>query len=607
MKAAVAEVFDAEAMPKVLRRIVVLALRHRLLVAGAIGSSLLAAVAGLTLPKLYGRAVDQAQHLLAHGAHGGEPTREALVVTAALVVVTAATRGLLTGLSGFMAETCSQKVAYELRLQFFRQLQRLSFSFHDKMHSGELITRGMLDLEATRGFIQGGMMQSLTLLLLIVSAATLMVATDARMAALALAFVPIAGFALTRMGMMLRVAWLKVQQTMSALTLTIEENLQGVRVVRAFAGKAFEMVKFDRAADETLQESFNRINLRLRASATMNLSFYSSMALLLWYGGHQVMAHRITVGRLTEFLTYMTMLQAPIRQITLIVSQASRTTSSGGRLFEILDLVPAIFDPPGAQPLAAKPGVVRFEGVEFAYEPGKPVLRDINFEVGPGQTLGIVGPPGSGKSTIANLIPRFYDVTGGRITINGQDVRSVTLASLRTYVGLVQQEAFLFDETVRSNVAYADPVAEDDRVYASAQAAQIHDYIEDLPLRYESRVGERGVALSGGQRQRMSIARGLTPRPGVLVFDDSTAAVDAVTERKVRDAIAAAGAARTVIIISHRLSALRHADEILVLDEGRIVERGDHASLLKFGGVYAELHALQSRPVADASDAMAPA
>jgi ATP-binding cassette subfamily B protein len=257
--------------------------------------------------------------------------------------------------------------------------------------------------------------------------------------------------------------------------------------------------------------------------------------------------------------------------------------------------------------LAAKPGVVRFEGVEFAYEPGKPVLRDINFEVGPGQTLGIVGPPGSGKSTIANLIPRFYDVTGGRITINGQDVRSVTLASLRTYVGLVQQEAFLFDETVRSNVAYADPVAEDDRVYASAQAAQIHDYIEDLPLRYESRVGERGVALSGGQRQRMSIARGLTPRPGVLVFDDSTAAVDAVTERKVRDAIAAAGAARTVIIISHRLSALRHADEILVLDEGRIVERGDHASLLKFGGVYAELHALQSRPVADASDAMAPA
>ena len=561
-------------------------------------------MAGLTLPKFYGRAVDQAQHLL---THGGEAARHALAVTALLVIVTAAARGLLTGFSGFLAEACSQKVAYDLRLQFFRQLQRLSFSFHDKMHSGELITRGMLDLEATRGFIQGGMMQSLTLLLLIASSAILMVATDARLAAFALAFVPIAGFALTRMGMLLRIAWLKVQQTLAALTLTIEENLQGVRVVRAFAGKAFEMAKFDKAADEALKESFDRIKLRLRASATMNLSFYSSMALLLWYGGQQVIAHRITVGRLTEFLTYMTMLQAPIRQITLIVSQASRTTSSGGRLFEILDLEPAIYDPPAAPDLAAKPGVVRFEDVGFAYEPGKPVLHDISFEVGPGQTLGIVGPPGSGKSTIANLIPRFYDATAGRITINGQDVRAVTLESLRTHVGLVQQEAFLFDETVRSNVAYAEPAAEDERVHAAARAAQIHDYVHDLPARYESRVGERGVALSGGQRQRMSIARGLTPGPRVLVFDDSTAAVDAVTERKVRDAIAAAGAARTVIVISHRLSALMHADEILVLDAGRIVERGSHAALLKLGGVYADLFALQSRPVADAPDAMAPA
>lgn len=582
-------------MTVVLHRIVGLALRQRFLVVGAIGASLLSAVAGLTLPKLYGRAVDQTLHLLTHAHQSGAQAREALVITALLVAITAFARGLLTGLGVFLAEACSHKVAYELRLQFLSQLHRLSFSFHDKIHSGELITRGMLDLDAIRDFIQGGMMRSLTLLLLILVSATLMGATDPRMAALALSFVPIAIFAQTGAGMSMCSSWLKVQRAMSALTLTIQESLQGSRVVRAFAGKTFEMAKFDRAADQVLRECLGHIKLRLRASKIVTMSFYSSMTLLLWYGGQPVIAHRITVGRLTEFLTYMTMLQMPILQIAQIVSQAARTTSSGARLFEILDLEPEIYDPPGALHLAAKPVAVRFEGVGFAYEPGKPVLQDISFEVRPGETLGIVGAPGSGKSTIANLIPRFFEATAGRITINDQDVRSVTLESLRTYVGLVQQETFLFDETVRSNVAYADPEADDERVYDAARAAQIHSYVEGLPLRYESRVGERGVALSGGQRQRLSIARGLTPRPNLMVFDDSTAAVDAVTERKLRDALAAVGESRTVIIISHRLSTLIHADEILVLDAGRIVERGNHATLLRLGGVYAELCALQSR------------
>jgi ATP-binding cassette subfamily B protein len=298
----------------------------------------------------------------------------------------------------------------------------------------------------------------------------------------------------------------------------------------------------------------------------------------------------------------MTLLQAPIRQIAMIFNAMARATSSGARVFEILDLKPTVADAPGAKPLVAEQGVLRFEHVDFRYDPdGKQVLSDISFEVPPGRTLGIVGPPGSGKSTIANLIPRFYDVSGGRITLGGQDVREVTLASLREYVGLVQQEAFLFDASVGHNVAYADPWADDERIVGAARTAQIHDHIAGLPGAYDTRVGERGVALSGGQRQRMSIARGVVPGPGVMVFDDSTAAIDAVTERKVREALAKATETKATVIIAHRLSSLMHADEIVVLDEGRIVERGSHADLLAQGGTYADLYELQSRSDAGAT------
>jgi ATP-binding cassette subfamily B protein len=247
--------------------------------------------------------------------------------------------------------------------------------------------------------------------------------------------------------------------------------------------------------------------------------------------------------------------------------------------------------------------------VDFSYEAGgKQILADIDFEVRPGRTVGIIGPPGSGKSTLANLVPRFYDVSGGRITIDGTDIRDVTLASLREYVGLVQQEAFLFDSSVGHNVAYADPWAEEARIVAAAKTAQIHEHVAALPEAYETRVGERGVALSGGQRQRMSIARGVLPGPGIMIFDDSTAAIDAVTERKVRDGLARATRTKATLIIAHRLSSLMHADEILVLDDGRIVERGTHAELVARGGTYAELYELQSRSDAEATlDEEAPA
>ena len=589
-------------MPRVLQRVTGLAFRYPGLMALAMLTSLGSALASLALPRLIGQAVDQAHHLAVAAQLDAGAARQALWISAALVVAATIARGVMTMLSGYLGEYVSQRVGYDLRLQFFQHLQRLSFGFHDKIHSGDLITRGMLDLEGARVFIQGGLVPLLTLALLLTTSAYMMIAADWRLALIGLAFVPFSAGALGRMGFLLRVTWLRFQELMSALTLTMEENLQGIRVVRAFAGKTFELGKFDKASTDALAYSYDRITLRFRAVSVMQVTFNASMVGLLFYGGHKVAAGTLSPGELTAFLFYMTLLQAPIRQIAMIFNAAARATSSGARLFEVLDLKPQIADAPGAAVLAPTRGVLRFEAVDFAYFPGGPkILSGVDFELGPGKTLGLVGPPGSGKTTLAQLVPRFYDVSGGRITIDGVDIREVTLASLREYVGLVQQEAFLFDSSIGHNVAYADPWAEETRIVGAAKTAQIHDHIAGLPQTYETRVGERGVALSGGQRRRMSIARGVVPGPGIMIFDDSTAAIDAVTERRVREALAQATKSKATLIIAHRLSSLMHADEILVLDEGLVVERGTHAELVARGGVYADLYELQTRSDAAAT------
>jgi ATP-binding cassette subfamily B protein len=390
---------------------------------------------------------------------------------------------------------------------------------------------------------------------------------------------------------------------MSILTRVMEENLQGIRVVRAFSAKPHEMGKFDAAAADALSLANRRIALRVKASSAMTIAYFTSMGLVLWVGGHKVLDGQMTIGKLAEFLSFMTILQAPVRQIGLVVNATARAMSSGARLFEILDLEPEIRDAPGAPDLAVTRGVLRFENVDFAYEAGpaaKKVLSGISFEVGPGKTLGIVGPPGSGKSTIAHLIPRFYDVTGGRVTIDGQDVRGVTLDSLRGAVGVIQQDTFLFASTIAENVAYGDPWVEEEQIVGATTSAQIHDYIAALPETYDTRIGERGISLSGGQRQRLSIARGVISEPAIIVFDDSTAAIDAATERQVRDALSEATKDKATIVIAHRLSSLRDADEIIVLDAGRIVERGAHADLLAARGHYRALHDLQLRSASGA-------
>ena len=599
------EQIDVQAMPQVLGRLTKLAIRYPWRCAFAVLAALGAAVFNLLMPLLLGHAVDLAGHLQADAALGSSAVRGVLLTSGALIVVTCAMRGILTGLQGYLGETLAQKVGYDLRMAFFEKLQRLSFSYHDKIHTGDLIARGMLDLEGVRAFLEFGVLRVMTLSLLLGVGSWRLLSIDVTLGLLALSFVPFVAWNAVKTGLQLRVSWQRLQKMMSELTLNMEENLQGVRVVRAFTSRLYEMGKFDVISDKALKLSNQRITERMGNMSAMTLAYYTSMALVLWVGGKQVAAGTLTVGSLTEFLTFITILQQPLRQIGMIVNASARATGSGARLFDVLDTDPEIKDAPNAHDLNVDKGVLRFENVNFSYgheQKDRPTLQDINFEVRQGEVLGIVGAPGSGKSTIAHLIPRFYEVGSGRITIDGQDLRSLKLGSLRQAVGLVQQENFLFDTSVHNNVAYSEPFAEEERVIDAASIAQIHEHVEQLPGGYTTRVGERGVALSGGQRQRMTIARGVLDKPAILVLDDSTAAIDPATEQRVRAALQDSMKNSATIIIAHRLSSLKHADQIIVLDEGRIVERGTHAELVAAGAHYASLWNLQNRGAQEQRD-----
>ena len=580
---------------RILGRVLRMALRYRGGMAIALGTTVVAAVFQLLIPKYLGRAVDSAQGLLGGGDQSA--AHAALWHAAALLLGAAVLRGLFTMWQNYQGEAVGQRLAYDLRMAYYAQLQRLSFGFHDRVHTGELITRGMLDIEGVRTVINAGVIRLVLSVILVGIGAALLLSREPALGLIALSFVPFAAWRSVVARLRLRASWLALQEKLGVLTRVMEENLGGIRVVRAFAAQPYELDKFDVVSRETLALANRRIDLRVRNTAAMTYAYFLAMGLLLWVGGLKVLSGAITVGTLAEYLAFMAILQMPVRQLGMMVNAFARASMSGGRLFEVLDREPDIADRPGARDLVVTDARLRFEHVDFTY-PGEgralATLHDISFEVQAGRTLGIVGPPGSGKSTIAHLIPRYYDVGAGRITIDGQDVRDVTVASLRRAVSLVQQDTFLFTASIENNIAYGDPWAERERIAQSSEVARLHDYIAGLPKDYQTLVGERGVSLSGGQRQRLSIARSILLAPPILVFDDSTAAVDAATEQNIREALRSQAASRATIIIAHRLGSLMDADEILFLEQGRIVERGSHAELLQLGGRYASLYALQS-------------
>ena len=590
---------------KVLWRIILIIFRYRWTVFIAVAATFIAAGFQLAIPSLVGNAVDSALGLLDLQKVSSETAEKALWHAAFLLLGVSILRGVFTLIHNYNGEAIGHRLAYDLRQEFYSKLQDLSSSFHDQIHTGELITRGMLDLEGVRMFVNTGLLRILLLLALICAGAWILISTDLVLGLLSLSFVPFVAWRSATARLKLRFLWFSFQDQMAALGRIMDENLTGIKVVRAFGAEKHELAKYDVASDEAMDLSSERIKARVSPTTQMTFAYYLAMGLVLWIGGSRVIAGTITVGTLTEFLTFITILQLPVRQLGLVVNSVARASTCGARLFAVLDIEPEISERIDAAPLSIKARKVRFENVSFTYDGNVdsdssferrrlPALKDISFDVSRGKTLGIIGPPGSGKSTIAHLLIRHYDVTAGKITIDDQDIRTATLGSLRSAVRVISQDPFLFTASLENNIAYGNPWAEEDEIRSSAAVAQIDRFIDGLNEGYQTLVGERGVSLSGGQKQRTAIARTAILAPAVLILDDSMAAIDAATENRIRQGFAPVMADAATIIISHRLSALWECDEIVVLEAGQIVERGSHDKLISQQGHYARLFSLQN-------------
>lgn len=568
-----------------------------------------AAFAGLAVPRVIGIGVDR---IIDPGANRG---LQAIVILAVIVALLGLTRGLFSWGQTYIAEGLSQKIAYRIRNDYYDKLQNLSFAFHDKQATGSLMSRATADVEAVRMFMNMGAVRSVFIFLMIIGAAIGMLLVDVQLALVTLAFVPFLLFRAIYTSRRLRRLWMRVQELTGDMVATLQENLTGIRVVKAFAAEEHEIRKFRNRSKAVADQTFQAQSTWARNFAIMNQGFMLVMVVILWYGGMRVIDGRelvggqyvytgLTPGELTSFFVYVNMLMTPVRISGWIVNTFSRASSSGQRLFDILDAPSPVAEAPDARELVNPRGHVTFEGVSFSYNGGVTwALRDINVDVPAGSVVALVGRPGAGKTTFAHLIPRFYDVTEGRILIDGVDVRDLKLKSLRRNVGVVQQDVFIHTASIRDNVAYGRSSAEMDDVVESMRIAQLHDFIADLNEGYDTVVGERGVGLSGGQKQRLSIARTILTEPPVLILDDSTSSVDVHTERRIQQALERVIEGRTTFIISNRFHTIAQADEVLVFKDGRIVQRGRHEDLVDVPGEYQELYSSQMRPFEQAREA----
>ncbi len=519
-----------------------------------------------------------------------------LLNSALLILGIGAVHAVLVYFQRYLSEWVAQKIGYDLRNRLYDHIQHLPFTFHDHAQTGQLISRCIEDVRAIQNFAGTGLVELVRVILLLVGVSALLFVASPRLAAIAL--LPLIPLMLMAGDFGRRIGgyFLNVDRALGDLSARLQENVSGVQVVRAFANEPHEMERF-RASNRLLYQSRVRVVTEwAKIMPSTNFLIAAGTMLILWFGGRMVLNGELTIGELVAFNSYVLMLGVPAQQLTWLVNAAGEAIAGVQRAYEILDTQPAIQSPPGAEILPALSGLVEFDNVCFQYAGEKAAaLQDIHVSVQPNQLIALIGPTGSGKTSLVNLIPRFYDVSQGSVRVDGQDVRTVDLVSLRRQIGIVLQTSLLFSTSLRENIAYGRPEASLDEVIAAAKAAQAHDFILEMAQGYETVVGERGVTLSGGQRQRVAIARALLMDPRILILDDSTSSVDTQTERLIQKALDHLMVGRTTFVIAHRLSTVRRADLILVMDGGRIVERGTHAELLAQDGLYREIYELQLR------------
>lgn len=548
----------------------------------------------MIIPRMLGNGIDMALRVIDSSFLWWAMEREtAIWLVAGTIVLASILRGLAGYGQSYLQEVVSQKVSYNVRNAIYDRLQRLSFAYYDKAQTGQLMSRATVDVEAIRMFFGMGLVGIVQLVVMVVATSAILFMMDWKLALMSLAFMPIIGWMAVRFSTRIRPMWMQVQEMMAQLGVILQESLIGVRIVKAFNREKEESRKFSTQAT-VLYDRHIAIakQMATRMPAMMFVMALPSI-LILWYGGIQVIEGNMTIGNLTQFILYVNMLVMPVRQAGMMVNLISRTISAGQRILEILDTESAVKEKPDALVLDKVKGEVTFENVGFSYDSIAATLKDVTFDAKPGNLVALLGGSGSGKSTIANLISRFYDVTQGSIKVDGIDIRDVTLTSLRRNVGISQQDIFLFSGTIRDNIAYGAVGATQEQVEEVAKAASLHDFIVTLPDGYDTWVGERGLTLSGGEKQRLAIARTLLVNPSILILDDSMSSVDAETEKLIRNALDQLIQGRTTFIITHRLPIIKNANLILLLEKGVVVEKGRHSELMAKQGLY--YHTYQSQ------------
>ena len=573
-------------------RIIGIALGHKWRLIGAYIGMVGALISFVLIPRFIRVALDE----IAVMFETGVVSNDAILTTVLIILGLSVVRGAFSFAQQYLGEALSQTVSFDIRNSLYNHVQHMSFGFHDRYHTGALMSRAITDVENIRMFINMGLVRTPYFLALFLVVGTILLLKDWRLGLISASFMPVVMIYSSMIRLKMRNIWLIVQEKMAEMSTVLQENFTGIRVVKAFAAESHEEAKFERRNREVQTHFIEAEKMRASSTSFMLFTFLMAMGLILFFGGRRVIGGDMSVGELAEFIIYLQMLQMPVRMAGWLVNSYARAASAGQRLFEILDAKSPVQEADDARELRRPRGRVRFHNVTFSYDHTRRVLRGMNLEAQPGEVVALLGPPGSGKTSVVNLIPRFYDATGGWISIDGSDIRNVTLESLRRNIGIVQQDVFLFTTSIRENIAYGNVDATQEMIEQAAKIAQMHEFIESLPDGYDTHVGERGSTLSGGQRQRMSIARAVLLDPPILILDDSTSSVDARTESQIRMAMESVMEGRTTFVIAHRLSTVHRADKIIVMKDGQIAEQGTHEELVEYNGLYREIYDLQLRP-----------